>query len=102
MAWYEIVPLWITAVGTLLAVVVALFQKLIRDYINRPKIQITCKDDNQCKVIINNNAESSDTSNEIRLRVRSENKGNYIANHAALYVDSYYKLREKEGSFVKA
>lgn len=101
MEWNELVPQWITAIGTVGAVVVALFQKLIRDWINRPKIKITCKDDNQCKVVLNSNAESSDDSNEVRIRVRLENNGNNIANHAALYVDSYYKYREKEGSYVK-
>lgn len=101
MKWYEIVPQWITAIGTVLAVVVALFQKLLRDWYNRPKIEITCKDNNQCMVENKAGTESSDSSNEIRIRVKLENKGNYIANHAAMFVDTVYKMREKEGSFVK-
>lgn len=42
MEWYEIVPNWITSVGTVGAVVVALFSKVIRDWYNRPKISISC------------------------------------------------------------
>jgi hypothetical protein len=101
MEWYEIVPQWVTAIGTILAVVVALFQKLFKDWYNRPIIEITCKDNNQCKVEINSGTESSDSSSEIRIRVKLENKGNYIANHAAMFVDTIYKKREKEETYVK-
>lgn len=102
MEWYEIAPQWITAIGTAAAVIIALFQKSLRDWFNRPKIEITCKDNNQCKVEIQSGTESSDSSREIRIRVKLENKGNYIANHAAMFVDTIYQKREKEGSFVKS
>lgn len=102
MELYEILPQWLTAVGTLLAVAIALFLKPIRDRVNRPKIEISCKDNNQCKVEIKSGTESSDSSSEIRIRVKLENKGNYIANHAALFVDTIYKKRDKEESFVKS
>jgi len=102
MEWYEIVPQWITSIGTISAVIVALFQKRLRDWYNQPKIEITCKDNNQCKVELNSGTESSDSSKEIRIRVKLENKGNYIANHAAMFVDTVYKKREKEETYVKS
>ena len=102
MQWYEIVPQWLTAIGTVFAVVVALFQKRFRDWYNRPKIEISCKYNNQCMVEVNSGTESSDAGSEIRIRVKLENKGNYIANHAAMFIDTVYKKRDKEESYVKS
>lgn len=100
MEWYEIVPQWITAIGTVLAVIVALFSKIIRDWYNRPIIDISCPNTNQCIEIITQGSESSDSVNEIRIRVKLENSGNYIANHAAIFIDTYYKKRSKDDSYI--
>ena len=102
MEWYEIVPQWLTAIGTVLAVLIAVFQKRLRDWYNRPKIEITCKHNKQCMVEVKSGTESSDSGSEIRIRVKLENKGNYIASHAALFVDTIYKKREKEETYVKS
>lgn len=99
MGWGTVLPQWLTALGTVLAVFIALFQKPFRDWYNRPKIEMTYSDNKQCKVEVNS-SESSDSSKQIRIRIKLVNKGNYIATHAALYVDSYYKNRG-DGSFVK-
>lgn len=37
MEWYEIIPQWITAIGTAAAVIIALFQKSLRDWYNDPQ-----------------------------------------------------------------
>ena len=83
MEWYVIVPNWITSIGTVGAVVVALFSKVIRDWYNRPKISITCPENKQCQEQINNDSDSSESSTELRIRIKLENTGNYIANHAS-------------------
>lgn len=101
MEWYEIVPNWITSIGTVGAVVVALFSKGIRDWYNRPKISITCPENKQCQEQINNDSESSDSSPELRIRIKLENTGNYIANHASINVDCIYKRRGNENVFVQ-
>ena len=98
--WMNIIPQWLTAIGTVLAVIVALFQKMIRDRINRPKIEMSYIDNKQCCVEVNPDVESGDASKQLRLRIKLENKGNYMATHAALYVDCFYKKRSSEGSFV--
>ncbi len=102
MEWYEIAPQWISAIGTVLAVIVALFSKIIRDWYNRPRINMTCPESKQCREIIEQGSESSDSSSEIRIRIKLENSGNYIANHAALFVDTYYKKRAKDDTYVKS
>ena len=101
MRWYEIAPLWISAIGTVLAVIVALFSKIIRDWYNRPKINMSCPNSKQCQEVIEQGTESSDLASEIRIRIKLENSGNYIANHAALFVDTYYKKRAKDDTYVK-
>lgn len=98
--WMSVIPQWLTAIGTALAVIVALFQKMIRDHINRPKIDMSFSDNKQCRVEVTPDLESCDASKQLKLRIKLENKGNYIATHAALYVDCFYKKRDSEGSFV--
>lgn len=98
--WMNIIPQWLTAIGTVLAVIIALFQKMIRDRVNRPKIEMSYTDNKQCCVEVNPNVESGDDSKQLKIRIKLENKGNYIATHAALYVDCFYKKRSGEGSFV--
>lgn len=99
MDWCECIPQWATAVGTVSAVVVALFQKPIKDRRNRPKIQMSYIDSKQCRVEMES-PDSSDSSKQQRIRIKLENKGKYIATYAALYVDSYFKKRD-DGSFVQ-
>ena len=99
MDWCECIPQWATALGTISAVIVALFQKPIRDRYNRPKIEMTYKDNKQCLVEVAS-PDSSDSSKQQRIRIKLENKGNYIATHASLYVDSFFKKRD-DGSFVQ-
>ena len=97
----SILPQWLTAIGTIAAVLLALFQKTIRDRIYHAKIEMTYTDNKQCHVEVNSELESTDSSKQLRIRIKLENIGNDIATHAALYVDCYYKKRETEGSFVK-
>lgn len=96
MNWCECLPQWLGAIATFFAVVVALFQKPIRDYRNRPKISITYLNNEQCRYINTNSTDSSNKNNELIVRVKLVNSGKYIANHAVLCVDSYYKLRNQE------
>lgn len=101
MEWYEIAPNWITSFGTVGTVIVALFSKAIKDWYNRPKISITCPENKQCQEQINNDSESSDSSSELRIRIKLQNTGNYIANHASINVDCIYKRRGNENVYVQ-
>lgn len=101
MEWYNIVPNWLTAIGTVGTVIFALFSKRIRDRWNRPKIVITCPENKQCQERIRSDSESSDNSSELRIRVKLQNNGNYIANYASINVDCVYKRRGSENVFVK-
>lgn len=98
---FSILPEWLTAIGTVSAVIVALFQKPVRDKINRPKIEISCDNSSQCKVELKSDADDADSSMQLSIRVKLENKGNYIATHSALYVDSYLTKRNSDESYVK-
>lgn len=91
--WSASVPEWLTAVGTVGTVFVALFCKSIRQWYNRPKIEITCKKSNPCVEVSETSSQSSSGNKEIRLRVKLINTGNYIANNCLLVIDSYYSLR---------
>jgi len=98
--WETIIPNWLSAIGTVLAVIVALFQKCIRDWYNRPVIEIECNQrNNACIDKIQIETESSDVNKEIRIRVRLENKGNYTADFASLNIDSYFVKREVDGNY---
>ena len=91
---------WLTAIGTLGAVLVSLFYTPVRKFLCRPKIEV----DFQNKVPW---IEQKDVSNQsfsqdgrILIRVRIRNKGKYIANEANLDVDEIYEKRSKGDVYV--
>ena len=94
------VPQWLSGIGTILAVIVALFQKSIHNILNKPKINISCKNVKQCMVEQNLEQNDSD-SRGIIVRVKIENTGNYTADNAALFVDSFLQKRNSDGEYVK-
>lgn len=100
MEWYEIAPQWLSATGTLVAVLVALFQKSMRDWIKRPKIKISCPDNKKCRVEYSSNTENQDSGRELKIRVKILNEGRNVASHAALYVDSFYKKRSSDDMYI--
>lgn len=97
--WYASIPEWLSAIGTISAVLIALFQKSIRQWWNKPNIKVTCNKNNPCVEEIKEDTQSSSVSKEIRLRVKLENTGNYIANNCLMIIDSYYAKRE-DGAYV--
>lgn len=100
-AWYEWVPSWISSIGTILTVFVALCSKTIVDWISRPKIKIECPQNNvQCKEKMKSQS-SNDGTSEIRIRIRISNSGKRAANDSSLYVDTIYIKRDADDSYVK-
>lgn len=97
---WEILPDWLSAFGTVMAVIVALFQKPLRNWLNRPKIRFTVSNNKQCVVELENSTENSDTGKEILIRMKLLNEGNYAALHSTLCVDTYYK-RRGDGDFLR-
>lgn len=100
MEWYEVVPEWMSAIGTIGAVLVALFHRGLVDRINRPKIKISCPNNNKCRVECSSNTENQTTGRELKVRVKITNKGNNVASHAAMYVDSFHKKRTSNEEFI--
>lgn len=88
--WSTVIPSWLTAVGTVLAVLWALFQGQVRRWYNKPKIKVTSKAD---KPYVEERAQESTSSSndmELSIRVGIENTGRWNAKCPAVYVDSYY------------
>lgn len=99
--WQEVIPNWLTAIGTVGAVVVALFQKPFSRWFNRPKIKVNCINQVPYTEVIAINTDSSSKENELKIRVKVENEGKSSANHCIVNVDCYYEKRKNEESYVK-
>lgn len=97
----ETLPNWLSAIGTVGAVLVALFHKQYRNWRNRPKLDITCGKGTPYIEEFEYNIDSSTKEKEIRIRLRVDNTGKYTADHCMVNVDGYYKKRDKDESFVK-
>lgn len=91
---------WLEAIGTILTVIVALFQKPIRDWWNRPIINILYEDRKPFKEIVEIDSSSSEKEKQIVIRIKINNEGNYVANHSTVNVDSYYKKRNSDETYV--
>lgn len=98
--WADIIPAWLTAIGTIGAVLVALFLKPIKNRKNRPIIHIDFKKSTPYLEERESSSTSSDKDKEMVIRASIENNGIYGASFASLFVDSYYKCR-KDNSFCK-
>lgn len=100
--WSNVIPAWLSAMGTVGAVIVAIFARPIRDWWCRPKITTECNPNNKaCVEVINSETETSDTSQSIKIRILLQNNGSNVAFHSVLNVDSFYKKREKSVDYVQ-
>lgn len=97
---WEILFQGLTAVGTIGAVLVALFRKTFSNFWNRPKIEIGFKNKSPFIEVEEISAQSSDKDKIIRIRVLVTNKGNYTAKNCVLSVDSYYEARNGSDEYV--
>lgn len=98
--WTEVIPAWLEALGTIGAVVLALFQRAIRNWWNRPKIKVTCGTKEPYVIETDGNTSTSEGDKEMRVRIRIVNEGKYSALYSYLYIDCVYKTRT-DGSFYK-
>ena len=94
-------PNWLTAFGTIGAVLAALFLKPFSNWWNRPKINIHYEDRSPYKEEIEETSSSSTSNKKLVIRVCVTNQGNYTAEHAVLNVDEYYFKRPKDISYVQ-
>ena len=92
---------WLEAVGTLLAVMVALFYNSIRDWWRKPNINIDFEDKEPFIEQKEAETESSRKSSELRIRIRVKNNGKTTALHSLIIIDSYDKKREKDDVYVE-
>lgn len=99
--WTEIIPSWLEAIGTVLAVLVALFYKPIIDFITRPKFKITCPNNNICIEKINVANESSTIEKRTIIRVKIENTGKSATTHSEVIVDTVYKKQSGNTDYVQ-
>lgn len=96
-----ILPDWLTAIGTICAVLVALFGGAIKKWINRPKIDITV--DNNSPFIEELTMDTTDSSiDEKRLviRVCLTNRGKHTADYAVLNADEYYHKHGADSDYL--
>lgn len=95
--WSDIVPTWLTAIGTVSAVIVAIFGRVIREKCCEPKIVIEYNHkNNACCEIIDMETESSSNSKSIKIRIKLNNNGINTANNATLNIDSYLTKRNDD------
>lgn len=98
--WSQIIPNWLTAIGTIGAVLVALFYKPFLTWWNRPKIDIQYKDEPPFRDEIEDTSSSSTPVKRMVIHVCVTNSGKYTAEHAVLNIDEYYSKRA-DGSYVQ-
>ena len=97
---YHIFTDWLTSLGTIGAVVIAVLSRPIRNWWNRPRIDITCSNKEPCVVQIGGTSSNSDTDKRLVMRIKVTNTGNYNATYSALYVDSFYQKR-RDGKYIQ-
>ena len=91
---------WLTAFGTIGAVIVSLFHNSIKRYFCRPKIEMEFQ--NKTPWIEEKDVSNQSFSNDKRLliRVRITNEGRYVANDVNLDVDAIYERRPKDDVYI--
>lgn len=94
-------PDWLTAIGTIGAVLVALFQKPIVSWIKRPKIKMEYESKPPCMEVVEEASTSSNKDKRIVIRIRIRNEGKYTADYSIVNIDEYYEKREKGTAYVK-
>lgn len=96
-----ILPEWLTAIGTISAVLVALFLKPLINWWKRPQIRISYQNEPPFYEERDNDANSSSVNKKLVIRVCITNSGKYTAEHAVVNIDEYYSKRTKDNTFVK-
>ena len=100
--WTDVIPNWLSSIGTIGAVLVALFQRRISVFINRPKIKISCANSSPFVEEIISNKDSSTDEKEMIIRVLVENTGRTTADHCVVNIDCYYEKRSSDDTFCKS
>ncbi len=99
---FKILPDWLTAIGTLGAVLVALFWSPIRKWWNRPQINMSiANEEPYVEIVSMDSINSSSVDKNMVIRVCITNKGKYTADYAALNVDEYLKKRDADSGYVR-
>lgn len=99
---FKILPDWLTAIGTMGAVLVALFWNPIRKWWNRPQINISIANEEPfVEIVSKDSINSSSVDKDMVIRVCITNKGKYTADYAALNVDEYLKKRDADSGYVR-
>ena len=91
--WGIYVPNWLSSIGTISAVFLALFQRRISLWFNRPIIRAYYHhkhpyydEDETC-------SSSSNSDRKLKIRIRIENSGKTTADHCVVSVDRFYEKR---------
>lgn len=92
--WVDVIPNWITAFGTLGAVLVALFYRPVLNWIRRPKFEIKVGARAPFLDRVSVSTSSSNSDKEIILRFSLLNRGKATAEHCYVNIDSYYYQRK--------
>lgn len=95
-------PEWLSAIGTISAVLVALFGGAIKRWINRPKITISV--DNMSPYIEELAMDTTDSSiceKRLVIRVCITNNGRHTADYAVLNADEYYQKHGSDSDYLQ-
>jgi hypothetical protein len=104
--WLKDIPSYLTAIGTVGAVVWSMSSDKIRKKWNKPKIELQCdktKDNIYLEIITED--ENNFSNNSCRkIRFSIENKGRSVADKVSIFIDSYYIIKgdnklEKKDNF---
>ena len=97
---YEVITSWLTAIGTVSAVFVALFGRYIHQWTHKPRIKMEYSGENTpCLELIKTEAVSSEKCEELKIRIKVINCGRSSANSALIYCSSYLcQKKEKKKS----
>ena len=99
--WSEIIPSWLSAIGTFGAVLFALFGKAIVQWWNKPRINVIFENKEPYIEALESMPNSSITDKEIRIRVRIKNEGKYTASHCIVNINQYYSKRKDDSTYYK-
>lgn len=91
---------WLTAIGTVGTVIVALFLPLIKIHWYRPKFTFSSGKKDNCVEEVITQLDTSEHEKMVKIRLRITNTGRGVARSVSFYVDSYKQKRGDE-SFVQ-
>lgn len=94
-------PDWLTAIGTIGAVFVALFLQPIKRCIYRPKIKVDFQKKTPYLEKVEASTKSSSADPRLVIRMSIKNEGRGVADYSTINIDEYYVKQSKGTSYIQ-